>query len=199
MPRSEFERYTYPHSIENGAGERITFLRRLPGPGGGRLEGENVVKPGAGPPMHIHHLQEEVLTVQQGRVGYQRLGEPAQYAEAGATVAFKPGEPHRFWNAGEDDLWCTGHIEPAGNVEYLLTELFESMKRRGQARPDPFDAAFLSRRYRSEFAMLAIPVAVQRFVFPVLVAVGRLLGRYRRYADAPEPVRQDMEIRYHAV
>jgi hypothetical protein len=38
--------------------------------------------------------------------------------------------------------------------------------------------------------MLTIPAAVQRFVFPVLVAVGRLLGRYARYADAPEPVRR---------
>jgi hypothetical protein len=38
--------------------------------------------------------------------------------------------------------------------------------------------------------MLTIPAPVQRFVFPVLVAVGRLLGRYTRYADAPEPVRR---------
>ena len=46
------------------------------------------------------------------------------------------------------------------------------------------------RRYRNEFGMLEIPMAVQRFVFPVLVAIGRLLGKYRRYADAPEPVRR---------
>jgi hypothetical protein len=31
---------------------------------------------------------------------------------------------------------------------------------------------------------------VQRIVFPVLVAIGTLLGRYRKYADAPEPVRR---------
>ena len=36
-------RYTYPHTIEDGAGERITFSRRVPGPGGDRLEVENVV------------------------------------------------------------------------------------------------------------------------------------------------------------
>jgi hypothetical protein len=35
-----------------------------------------------------------------------------------------------------------------------------------------------------------VPAAVQRFVFPVQVAVGRLLGRYEKYADAPEPVRR---------
>ena len=184
------ERYTYPHAIENGAGERLTFLRRVPGPAGDRIEAENVVKPGAGPPMHVHHYQEEALTVQQGRIGYQRLGEPAQFAGPGETVVFKPGEAHRFWNAGKDDLRCTGYIEPADNVEYFLTEIFASTKRSVRGRPNPFEAAFLTRRYRSEYAMVAIPAAVQRFVFPVLVAVGRLLGRYTRYADAPEPVRR---------
>lgn len=176
--------------IENGAGERITFLRSVPGPAGDRLEVENVVKPGAGPPMHVHHYQEQALTVQQGRIGYQRPGEPARFGGPGETVAFKPGEAHRFWNAGEGDLRCTGHIEPADNIEYFLTELFESTKQSGGVRPDPFDAAFLTRRYRSEFAMVEIPAVVQRFVFPLLVAVGRLLGRYARYADAPEPVRR---------
>jgi hypothetical protein len=38
--------------------------------------------------------------------------------------------------------------------------------------------------------MLEIPAAVQRFAFPILVMVGRLLGKYRRYADAPQPVRR---------
>ncbi len=181
-------RYSYPHTIDNGAGERITFVRRVAGAAGDRLEGENVVKPGAGPPMHVHHYQEEVFTVQEGRIGYQRLGEPEEFAGPGETVAFGPGEAHRFWNAGEGDLRCTGYVEPADNVEYLLTEIFESARRRGGARPDLFDMAFLAQRYRSEYAMVAIPAAVQRFVFPVLVFVGRLLGKYGRYRDAPEPL-----------
>lgn len=183
-------RYDYPHTIENGAGERLVFLRRLPAPAGDRLEGENVVQPGAGPPMHIHHLQVESFTVQVGRIGYQRAGEPERFAGPGETVAFQPGEAHRFWNAGRDELRCTGFIEPADNVEYVLTEIFASTKRNGGRRPDPFDAAFLMTRYRSEFAMVEIPAVVQRLLFPLLVAVGSLLGRYRKYADAPEAVRR---------
>jgi quercetin dioxygenase-like cupin family protein len=180
----------YPHTIENGAGERITFLRKVPRPGGDRLEIENVVTPGAGPPMHIHYYQEEALTVREGRIGYQRPGEPEQFAGPGDTVTFQAGEPHRFWNAGETDLRCTGYVEPADNVEYFLAELYASTRRNGGTRPDPFDAAFLIWRYRSEFAMVEIPAAVQRVVFPLQVALGRLLGRYRKYADAPEPVRR---------
>ncbi len=50
--------YTYPHTIENGAGERFTFVRRVQDPAGDRLEVENLVKPGSEPPMHVHNHQE---------------------------------------------------------------------------------------------------------------------------------------------
>ncbi len=36
--------------------------------------------------------------------------------------------------------------------------------------------------------MLDIPAVVQKVVFPVLLAVGRLLGKYDKFKDAPEPV-----------
>ena len=182
-------RYTYPHVIENGAGEQITFVRRGASGGRERLEVENVVKPGAGPPMHLHHYQQEVLTVQQGRIGYERLGAPPQFAGVGDTVAFDPGDAHRFWNAGEDDLRCTGHISPH-NIEFFLGAIFESTKRSERGRPDLFDVAFLITRYRTEFGMPAIPPAVQRLLFPLLVLVGHLFGRYSKYSDAPEPVQR---------
>jgi len=183
-------RYSYSHTIDDGAGERLTFLRRVPGPNGDRLEVRNVVAPGAGPIMHVHHYQDEVLTVQHGRMGYQRLGEAPRFAGPGETVAFKAGEVHRFWNDGDDDLVGTGYIEPPDNIEYFLTQLFDSTRRNGGKAPNPFEAAFLIRRYRSEFAMLEIPALVQLTIFPILVAIGTLLGKYRRYADAPEPVRR---------
>jgi hypothetical protein len=47
--------YTYPHTIENGAGEQITFVRCVRDSAGDRLEAENLVKPGSGPPMHVHN------------------------------------------------------------------------------------------------------------------------------------------------
>ena len=181
-------RYTYPHTIDNGAGERLTFLRRVPGVRGDRLEVENVVTPGVGPIMHVHHRQVEALTVVEGRIGYQRLGGPEEFAGPGEEVVFEAGDAHRFWNAGEGDLRCVGYVEPADNVEYFLSAIFASQKRTGSLRPDPLDAAFLARRYRSEFGMVEVPALVQRLVFPVLIAVGRVLGRYAKYADAPEPV-----------
>jgi quercetin dioxygenase-like cupin family protein len=180
---------TYPHAIENGGGERLVFRARRRDEQGEFLEGDNVVAPGAGPPMHVHHLQEESLTVERGTMGYQRLGEAEQVAGPGETVTFPPGDAHRFWNAGDDELICTGVIRPPDNVEYYLTEIYASMRRTGGKRPRLFDAAYLERRYRTEFATLVVPAPVRRLVFPAVVAMGRLLGMHRRFAGAPEPVR----------
>jgi len=100
----------------------------------------------------------------------------------------RPEGENFVWNAGEDELHCTGYIEPADNVEYLLSRIFESQRRNGGKRPHLLDAAYLARRYCSEYSILEIPIAVQRLLFPVLVAIGTLLGRYRQYRNAPEPV-----------
>jgi quercetin dioxygenase-like cupin family protein len=78
-------------------------------------------------------------------MGWQRQGEEEHVARVGETVTFAPGEVHRFWNAGNEELVCSGHVRPPDNLEYFL-------------------------------------------VFPAVVAVGRLRGLHRRFADAPEPV-----------
>ena len=76
--------YKYPHTIENGAGERLTFVRRVQDPAGDRLGVENLASsPAADPPMHVHNCQPESLTVQQGRIGYKRAGEPPRFAGPG--------------------------------------------------------------------------------------------------------------------
>jgi quercetin dioxygenase-like cupin family protein len=178
----------HPHTIDNGAGERLTFLGIRSDEQGERLEVRNTVSPGSGPPMHVHHLQEEVLTVEGGRMGWQRPGEEEHLAESGETVRFAPGEVHRFWNAGDDELIGTGFVRPPDNLEYFLTQIFASTRANGGRRPRLFEAAYLLSRYRSEFGMADIPRPVQRVVFPIVVTVGRLRGLHRRFADAPEPV-----------
>jgi quercetin dioxygenase-like cupin family protein len=178
----------YPRTIDNGAGEELTFLGRGADERGEYLEARNTVKPGGGPPMHVHRLQEESLTVERGTMGWQRHGDEDQLAGAGETVTFAPGEMHRFWNAGDDDLVCTGYVRPPDNLEYFLTQIYASTRDSGGKRPRMFDAAYLLTRYRSEFGMADIPAPVQRFLFPVVVAIGRALGKDRRFAGAPEPV-----------
>lgn len=178
----------HPYTIDNGAGERLTFVGIRSDDEGEYLEARNAVAPGSGPPMHVHHLQEEVLTVERGTMGWQRLGEEEHLARSGESATFGPGEVHRFWNAGDDELICTGYVRPPDNVEYFLTQVYASTRANGGRRPRLYDAAYLMSRYRSEFGMAEIPRPVQRLVFPIVLAVGRLLGLHRRFADAPEPV-----------
>lgn len=137
--------------------------------------------------MHVHYLQEEATQVVSGRLGYQTLGGEEQFAGPGELVVWPPGTAHRWWNAGETELRMTGWCAPPGNIEFFLGSLFASLKENG-GRPGPFDAAFLLTRYRTEYAMLEIPAFVRSVVMPVLYLVGRLLGKYERYRDAPEPV-----------
>jgi Cupin domain len=99
------------------------------------IDVRNSVSPGAGPPMHVHHLQEEGLTVGRGTIGYQSEGGPERTAGPGETLVFAPGESHRFWNAGDDEAVCTGFVRPPGNLEYFLTEMYASMRRNGARGP----------------------------------------------------------------
>jgi hypothetical protein len=134
--------------------------------------------------MHAHHVQEESLTVKEGRIGYQIAGRPDRFAEPAETVTFAPVQMHRFWNAG--DGCCAARDRSVPRQPRVLPH--RGAMRRGGGRPDPFDAAYLLGRYRTEFAQGDIPAPVRVLVFPILRAVGRLLGRDRRYVNAPPPI-----------
>ena len=181
---------TYPRTIEDGNGEQLTFVRQYDDAERGTvLEISGVTGPGAGPPMHVHNQQYEKITVTSGRMGVELAGGEKLVAEAGESVEFAPGEPHRFWNDGEEPLVSTGEVWPAGNFEWYITQVFASMAEAGNGRPKPFDGAFLSHKYRSEFETLQIPAPVRKVVFPAIVAVGGALGKARKFEGAPAPVR----------
>lgn len=177
---------TYPVQIDNGHGEVLTFERLVPTPEGDRLEVSNLVQPQAGPPMHVHYLQDEGLTVIAGRLGYQIQGEKPRYANVGESVVFKRGVAHRFWADGDQPLRASGYVQPAHNIVYFLSTIYRSTRANG-GRPNPFDAAYLLHKYHSEFAMPDIPPFVARFIFPVLRLVGGLTGRFRKLERGPAP------------
>jgi quercetin dioxygenase-like cupin family protein len=181
--------YQLPHTITNPAGERLTFRQLVQEPGGDKLLVENAVKPGHGPVMHTHYLQEEALTVVSGKIGYLIKGQQPQYAEAGQTVIFKPGVAHKFWNAGEDELRCTGYIKPANTIVFFLSSIFAAQNKTGTERPELFDAAYLVTRYTSEYDMNEMPWPVKKIIVPVVYCIGKLLGKYRHFKDAPAPVK----------
>ena len=180
---------TYPHSIENYLGEKLTFLSLEKEPDGDKLLVENFVSPGAGPLMHTHWLQDECLTVQRGRIGYQVMGQPEQFAGEGECILFKRGVPHRFWNAGEDTLHCRGWVKPANTLPFFLTAVYAAQNKSRTPEPERFDGAYLLRRYASEYDLPEIPRFVKKVIIPATYFVGKLIGRYRHFKDAPKPVK----------
>jgi hypothetical protein len=69
-------------------------------------------------------------------------------------------------------------------VVYFLSQIYKSMDENG-GRPGLYDAAYLLNRYRSEFGMLEIPAFVQKLIFPVALFIGGLVGKNKKFADAP--------------
>ena len=127
----------YPRTIDDKHGSRMTFLADS----GDRLEISGSVDPGAGPPMHVHHLQSETITVQSGRIGYVVAGEPERFAGPGETAHFAAGVPHRFWNAGDTEAVITGSASPPHNMEWFLTQVYASSATHG-GRPSTLDGAY---------------------------------------------------------
>lgn len=175
---------TFPHIIETITGEKITFLGKYIKDGVEYLEVENEVKPNAGPPMHVHHKQDECLSVLSGKIGYMEPGGEKKYAGPGDTILFRAGVAHKFWNAGNDILTCRGYISPPDNIVYFLTRVYKSTNENG-GRPGIYDMAFLLNRYRSEFSMLEIPLFVQKTLFPIILFFGNLRGKNKKFSDAP--------------
>jgi uncharacterized cupin superfamily protein len=178
----------YPVTIDNGHGEWLTFLGREIRDGIEYIQVENLVSPGSGPPMHVHHQQIEQLHILEGKMGVEVMGEPSYFLNAGQSATFEAGVAHRFWNAGSTTLKCTGEIWPPNNIEYFLGEIFRSARENGGGRPASYDAAYLLSKYRSEFEMFGIPAFVKKVIFPILIFAGKLRGQERKFKDAPAAV-----------
>ncbi len=177
-----------PFTISNIHGEEITFLRMSKNEKGEDvLELENKLKPGAGPPMHVHFKQDESLTIVEGEMCYQELGGEEKHGKAGDTVTFKAGVPHKFRNSGSGLLHCKGWISPPNTIMYFLAEIYKSTNE-NNGRPGTFDAAYLLDRYKGEYEMYDIPAFVRKVIFPVSLFIGKVQGKHKKYADAPEPV-----------
>ncbi|WP_035360827.1 cupin domain-containing protein [Dyadobacter alkalitolerans] len=178
----------YPVTIDNGHGEQLTFLGREIRDGVEYLQVENQVSPGAGPPMHVHHHQYESLYIKEGKMGVQILGQEPYFLGRGDQATFESGIAHRFWNAGETTLHCTGEIWPPHNIEYFLSEIYRSSRQNEKGIPATFDAAYLLWKYKTEFDMLGIPAFVKKVIFPIVLFIGKMRGLDKRFKGAPKAI-----------
>ena len=181
--------YNLPHTIESGHGEKIIFKEIVREPDGDKVVLSGTCLPNAGPNMHVHFKQDEGFKVVKGKMAYQVLGKEPVFCKEGDAVTFTRNIPHRFWNAGEDELEISGWVKPADNLIFFLTTLYNAMQRGKGGQPENFDAAFLLMRYRNEYDMPTLPFFVKKVIIPVTYFMGKVLGKYKKFSNAPEPLK----------
>lgn len=74
---------------------------------------EEVVEPGWGPPLHVHHREDEVFHILEGAVRMW-CGEEIFDAEPGAVVVLPRGVAHRFENVGDTQARMLVVCTPGG-------------------------------------------------------------------------------------
>jgi mannose-6-phosphate isomerase-like protein (cupin superfamily) len=172
----------------NKNGETLIITRSAAETKGKITEYEGFDEPGKGPPMHVHHKQEERIRIIRGKMRVKTREKEFSLSQ-GEEYTFAPGEAHQLWNEGSETLFYAGHVRPAHNYEYLIRHFFRFANEARNTRPGAFDAAFLLTRYKSEIDILDIPKLVKKLLFPLLILLGKLTGRFSKFSDAPPPVR----------
>jgi len=166
--------------LENRHTGEILRMRRVRDPGGQTvLTIEGSLPPrSSGPPAHVHFQQHEEGTVKAGTLG-ARVGNEKIVVPAGGTGLFPAGVVHAWWNEGEDLLELSGRAIPAVDLDRYLQAVFAVVNAGPSGRPSIFYLAHVMWRHRDTQVVMTPPPAIQRIVFPVVVLLGHILGKYR--------------------
>jgi mannose-6-phosphate isomerase-like protein (cupin superfamily) len=164
--------------VNRHTGERL-WLRRIVRDGAMCLDLKGTLPPHQdGPPLHIHHYEQEEVTVVAGTLSAEVDGRHLQ-VEAGGTALLPMGSAHRWWNTGDDVLALEGVARPVVDLDVYFAAAFEVLNSGPANRPPLFYMAHFAWRHRKTQAVLLAPRWAQAIVVPVIVLVGTLLGRYR--------------------
>lgn len=80
---------------------------------------EDVREPGDGPPLHVHHNEDEISRVIEGRFRL-RLGEDTIDAAPGDTLFMPRDVPHCFINSGDGTGRLLFILQPGGFEQFFL-------------------------------------------------------------------------------
>lgn len=176
-------------------GDWIVFRETAQDTSGEQLSAELIVSPtAAGPPAHVHPLQEERFEVLSGAIRARLGNQEAKSLLEGERMTVAPGTPHTWWNDGEEAARVSVDFRPALNSEIAFETIY------GLARDGKTDekgvpnllqfAVMLSGINKNELYLAQPPIPVQKALFAALAPVGRLLGYkdyYPKYSATEAP------------
>jgi quercetin dioxygenase-like cupin family protein len=121
-----------------GPGDRYTFLVTGDQTNGAYFIMEAIIPPGGGPPLHIHHREQESFYLLEGTLEIT-LGEKRLKAATGDFVQIPRGMVHAFYNAGSNTVKMLLFFSPAGMDKYF-EEVLEPVRDRLANIPPVTDA-----------------------------------------------------------
>ena len=167
--------------IENPViGDKLKFLVTADDSKGETLKVHLWNKVGAqGPPEHYHPKQTETFVVISGTAGIKCNGKEHTLT-AGQTLTVPMNAPHKFWNAGNNELEMTAELKPALRTEFFLETMY-SLAKKGKVNKNAIPKNFLHfmtilNEYYGEGFIVGPPVGAQKFMAKVLGGLGKLLG-----------------------
>jgi mannose-6-phosphate isomerase-like protein (cupin superfamily) len=172
-------------------GERITFLATSADTDGEAVVIETVVQPdGFVAAAHVHPSQSERFAVVEGTLG-MKVRRNKLTLGRGEVFTVDPGTPHRFWNAGEDEVRFVCEVRPALQFESLIETMFTLAadgKTNRKGMPNPLRLAVIARAHFDTVRLPYPPAWLQRLGLALGAPVGRALGyrpTYTPEVDAP--------------
>jgi quercetin dioxygenase-like cupin family protein len=173
-------------------GERLIFRSTADSSNGQLFRAELIVKPGTYVVRaHFHPSQEESFVVLAGAYGYQ-IGDRKGVAQAGETLLCPVGVSHSQWNAGDSDLHIFYEHRPALTSAEIFFETQFGLSRDGKLSStgeiNLLQGAVLLQEVGDFIRPSSPPVAVQKALFPVLAAIGRMRGYRARYPEYALPI-----------
>jgi mannose-6-phosphate isomerase-like protein (cupin superfamily) len=179
-------------TIENPVtGERLVFHQTSRETDGQAVVFETFVQPdGFVAAAHVHPKQEERFEILSGTLGL-RMGGEEIVAGPGDTVTIPAGTPHRFWNAGDDEVHFRCDVRPALEFERLIETMFALAadgKTNRKGMPNPLRLAVIARAHFDVVRLPFPPAFVQRLGLALGAPLGRLLGYTPSYERTGEPL-----------
>ena len=178
--------------IENPVtGERLVFHETSAETGGARVVFETIVQPGGFvAAAHMHPFQTERFEVLAGTLGMRRGGEKVELG-AGETVVVEAGTPHKFWNAGEDEVRFTCTVTPAVQFERLIATMYSlaaAGKTNRKGMPNPIRLAVIANHHFDDVRLPVVPQKLQKIALVLGAPVGRMVGYPATFDPTPGEV-----------